>query len=868
MIHFLAWYLTLIILGALTFPLVYRLFPKFADRGYSFTRAAGMLIWGYAFWMLTSLGIAQNNIGGLMLGLAVLIALSLWASQRGEGLRDPLAWLKDNLKLVFTVEILFLLSFALIALLRAANPEALGTEKPMELAFINAILRSPTFPPRDPWLSGYAISYYHFGFIMTAMLAKLTATAGSLAFNLMTALIFALSAIGAYGILYNLQSTDFRLQTLDSRHQTLDSRLQTLDFRHQTLDSRLQTLDFRHQTLDSRHQTLDDSPRHSRFNFHYSALLAPLFLLLISNFEGFLAIIHQYKFFWPSGSSKFNFWIWLDMKELSQDPATLTPIPERFWWWWRASRVIQDYDLLGNFRETIDEFPFFSFLLGDLHPHVLSMPFALLAIAVALNIFLGGWRGETKILTFRFHLKPLGLFSVALILGGLAFLNTWDILIAAALIASAYLFSRIHEDGWSWSRLEDFLYFGLLTGIAAILLYLPFYLGFASQAGGILPNLINPTRGAHLWVMFGTLLLPIFFWMIYLWRSEKTPVNWRSGFALALGLPLFLWLFSWLIAWGISRVNPGLAMPFLDSQNLSSLGELFSAATPRRLETIAGALTLLFVTGGSLSLLWNPHLSSSARGRGTDSPLVSRGELKRGGTSFTLLLILLGSLLVLAPEYFYLRDQFGTRMNTIFKFYYQAWLLWSLAAAYGAASLLQKLRGGWDRVHRTGLALLLIAGLIYPVFGVISKTDSFSSPADWTLDGAAHITRSNPDEAAAIVWLQSAPDGIVLEAVGGSYTGYARISTNSGLPTLLGWPGHEAQWRGGYAEMGSRQKDIEMIYTTSDWDTTKAFLDHYQVRYVVVGLLEKSTYHVDETKFQHFLEPVFSQGATTIYLVP
>jgi len=803
MIHFLTWYLTLTILGALIFPLVYRLFPAFADRGYSLSRAAGMLIWGYAFWMLTSLGIAQNNIGGLTLGLAILIALSLWASQKGEGLRSVFEWLKVNLKLVFTIEILFILSFALIALLRAANPEALGTEKPMELAFINAILRSPTFPPRDPWLSGYAISYYHFGFIMTAMLAKLTATAGSVAFNLMTALVFALSAIGAYGILYNLLGkTEVRKR-------------------------------------------------------HY-AFLAPLFLLLVSNFEGFLAIIHQTKLFWPSDSAKFNFWVWLDMKELSQNPATLTPIPERFWWWWRASRVIQDYDLLGNFRETIDEFPFFSFLLGDLHPHVLSMPFTLLAVAIALNIFLGGWRGETKVFNFRFHLKPLGLFGVALVLGGLAFLNTWDILIAAALIASAYLLSRAHEDGWSWSRLEDFLYFGILTGLAAILLYLPFYLGFASQAGGILPNLINPTRGAHLWVMFGTLLLPIFFWMIYLWRSEKYPANWKFGFALALGLPLFLWLFSWLIAWVIFRVNPGLAMPFLDSQNLSSLGELFSAATPRRLEYIVGALTLFFIMGGSLSLLLNDNKTEEATQAEKRAP---------SSVSFILLLTLLGSLLVLAPEYFYLRDQFGTRMNTIFKFYYQAWLLWSLAAAYGAASLLQKLRGGWDWAHRIGLALLLIAGLVYPVFGIISKTSGLS-PADWTLDGAAHILRSNPDEAVAIDWLQNAPDGVILEAVGGSYTGYARFSTNSGLPTVLGWPGHESQWRGGYAEMGSRQKDIELIYTTSDWNTTKALLDQYQVRYVVIGLLEKSTYHVDETKFQHFLKPIFSLGEITIYLVP
>ena len=209
MLNFLTWYLTLTLLGALTFPLVYRLFPNFSDRGYSLSRTAGMLIWGYAFWMLASLGIAQNNVGGILLGLAILAGLSLWSlSKTEQGLRAPLGWLKENLRLVFTVELLFFLSFAAIALLRAANPEALGTEKPMELAFINAILRSPTFPPRDPWLSGYAISYYHFGYIMTAMIAKLTATAGSIAFNLMTALVFALGAIGAYGILYNLLSKE------------------------------------------------------------------------------------------------------------------------------------------------------------------------------------------------------------------------------------------------------------------------------------------------------------------------------------------------------------------------------------------------------------------------------------------------------------------------------------------------------------------------------------------------------------------------------------------------------------------------------------------------------------------------------------
>ncbi len=108
--------------------------------------------------------------------------------------------------MIVIVEVLFFLAFAAWAFVRASNPniEVSGGEKTMELAFINAILRSPTFPPHDPWLSGYAISYYYFGYVMTAMLAKATGTLGSVAHNLMSALIFALSFIGAYGILYNL----------------------------------------------------------------------------------------------------------------------------------------------------------------------------------------------------------------------------------------------------------------------------------------------------------------------------------------------------------------------------------------------------------------------------------------------------------------------------------------------------------------------------------------------------------------------------------------------------------------------------------------------------------------------------------------
>ncbi len=86
------------------------------------------------------------------------------------------------------------------------------------------------------------------------------------------------------------------------------------------------------------------------------------------------------------------------------------------------------------------------------------------------------------------------------------------------------------------------------VGLLAILLYLPFYAGFSSQAGGIIPNLEFSTRGAQLWVMFGPLLLPIFAYLIYLWRVEKRPANGKAGLGLALGLAFLLWAFSWLLA--------------------------------------------------------------------------------------------------------------------------------------------------------------------------------------------------------------------------------------------------------------------------------------------------------------------------------
>src|SRR6185503_1631045 len=237
MTSFLTWYILITLLGWITFPLAYRLLPALKDRGYTLSRALGLLIWGYVFWLFGSLGIAQNDMGGLLLGLVILGGLSAWRIVNRKS--EVIHWLDENRRLILTAELLFLFAFAFMAFVRSANPEIVGTEKPMELMMIHGILNSPVFPPRDLWLSGYSISYYYFGYVMTSMLAMFTGTPATMAFNLMIALIFALCALGAYGILYNLLRT---AQSSEVEDQTSQPR-----------------------------------------SFFLFPLLAPLFLLLVSN---------------------------------------------------------------------------------------------------------------------------------------------------------------------------------------------------------------------------------------------------------------------------------------------------------------------------------------------------------------------------------------------------------------------------------------------------------------------------------------------------------------------------------------------------------------------------------------------------------
>ncbi len=821
MIAFLTWYLSILVVGWLAFPAAHRLLPFLPERGYTLSKALGLLVWGFGYWLLASFHVIQNDGGGIVLSLALLGAGC--AAFGWKRFREIFEWIKANRRVVITSEVVFLAAFGLWAVVRAAAPEAAGTEKPMELAFINAILHSPQFPPHDPWLAGYSISYYYFGYVMVAMLSLLNGLPGEVGFNLGVASWFGLIAVSAYGLLYSL-----------------------LELRPGS-----------------------GKPRRAAG----LAVLAPVFILLVSNFNGILEVMHASGMFWeqPQGSGQVQsgFWRWLDIQELNRPPAqpyTLVPNRAGGIWWWRSSRVLTDYDMNGAPREVIDEFPAFSFVLGDLHPHVLSMPFALLAVGLALNLYLRTRnRPGEKVSASAWPAR--GDFWLAVIaLGGLAFLNTWDFPIYVGLYCAAFLYARIQASGWAWARFTEVLSLGVLLGVAGILAYMPFYTGFASQAGGILPSLAFFTRGVHFWVMFGTLLIPALFWLLHEMQAEK---NWRKlagGLGWAGVIVFGAWLLSYLLG-ALMYASQGTAQVIQNIQGGAEAQMALLGSLAKRLAQPGMWLSMLAILGLVLALI-RSDLRIGKKG-GEDSPVEEPGEdgLRNPARGFLFLLALAGCALVIFPEFFYLRDQFGWRMNTIFKFYFQAWILWGLLAAYASAWLWQDYRPRLAFVPRAVWLGVFACGLVYVTFGVLTRTQNFR-PAAWSLDGAGYIAAYAPDDYKAMIWLRSAAPGTVAEAVGGSYSDYARVATVSGQPNLIGWPGHESQWRGGMAEAGSREQDVELLYTVPDWEAAREIIDRYNIRYVFVGSLEMGKYRVQEEKFQRNMTVVFESGSTRVYEAP
>lgn len=816
MLETLSWWLIIELIGIAVLPMAYHFFRNLPDRGYAFAKPLGLLLIAYSCWLLTSFGFLSNTRGAV-LGVAVFVAVFCWVllpnllvSQ--SPISDLFSWLSKNLSYIITVELVFTIAFFTWTIFRAYTPEITATEKPMEFAFLNGILQSDRFPPHDPWLAGYAISYYYFGYVIIAMLTLLSGVAPSIAFNLAIALLFALSAMGAFGLVYNL----IRIS----------------------------------------------QPRISESLNLFFPLFPSIFLVLIGNLEGFFEALHT------RGLGTEGFWKWLDVKQLAEAPLSGSFVPTDNWWWWRASRVIHDV-VQGQTQEVIDEFPQFSFLLGDMHPHVLALPFALLALAAALNILNSKFTIQTsldekKSWSLGFGIWNLELLFLPLILGGLFFLNTWDILPHAFILTAAFGIARYRtETKWTPRVTSDLIFFIIGLGSLSVLLYFPFYLGFQSQAGGILPVLFVKTPLHQYLIMFG---LFVFILVAFLAKrfAEEGSLSLRDWIeraapftAIFVGFPILVALIGLMLFTFVPAVRDaaGSVLGNADNPLAAVIAAFFSplAATPWLFILLVVVLTVVLV-------LLRTFISS---GTNFDSSAV-----------FVLVLMLTGFLLTYGVEFVFLRDTFNTRMNTVFKFYFQTWTLFSIAAGYGVYYLSSKLgvvaRGAWFVV----LTLLLAASFVYPALAIPNRADSFNKAP--TLDGLDWVRTSNPGDYAAIEWLrENAPRGsTIVEAVGGEYSYGNRISMATGLSTPLGWFGHELQWRGNTklfkddAAGIDRAADIQRIYQSLDPQETLTLLDKYAIKFVVVGGTEKSQYGLtasQQNKFNRILKLVFENGDVRIY---
>jgi uncharacterized membrane protein len=870
------WLLVVLALGWLGAPLARRLLPGLPDGAVCLARPLAILLAGYAAWLTAALRLLPFPAAIWFVGvplLALLAGLSLVLGRRDALAAAPSRssagrawgfWLAH--------ELVFVAAFAGFAWLRGYTPDIVATEKPMELMLLNSALHAGAMPPSDGWLAGYSVNYYYLGYVLAAVLTHLSNAPVGYAFNLMLTTIVALCAATAFGLAAGLWALH-----RDEARPRLDPAAGGV------------------------------------------GLLAAYLLVAAGNLVAS--------------------WSWLG------DPAGTVAAS----WWggigWRSSRILVDQLPGGRSWEAITEFPWFSFILGDLHPHVLALPFGLLALGVALD----WWRwSPAPDLLKRDRLAVARLATGALATGALYAINSWDfplylLLTGLALTRPAWWAWWMREQGSGGageqgghphpdplpqggrgdrseggSGDEPWPAGAASAGDAPAPAPSP---ARRERAGGEGGSPAPPPPGRADSAQGET--TP--------WAGDEggspAPLSPRAaalaaaallGLSVLLLLPFYLSFTSFA---GNSNIR--LAPPLDRLPLLSSLARTVGIVTwPRTdlgeflliwgcLATAAAAwLALLARRGLGLA----PNLVGLALvGLGLAGVLLGSAPLALGGglvllallvwrfgrvsaaESFACLLIAVGFGLPVVAEFVFLQDVFANRMNTIFKAYFQAWALLSLAGALGAGATVAALAGlrrpgtgGRERALTLAggglLAGTLLLTLGYPLIATPARAEGFARRPG--LDGLGYVA-NHPDEQAALAWLAAnvPPGTVVAEDPGHSYgehygLPHGRAATITGTLAPVVWPGHEMQWRANQpqalAEVNARVRDIQELYGTTDPAVAQRILARYGIAYVYVGLWERAAENRQRArqpvyspaalaKFDQFMEVAFRQGQVTIY---
>lgn len=713
------WWFIWLLIGIVFLPLTARVFSSFFDKGYIFSKILGILILSYVIWFLSSLKLIPFSTTSIFVLWLVFVAISsiTYLSQRKKEVSSPLP-----IRIFIFEEILFLLGLIFWSFIRAHEPSIHGLEKYMDFGFINSILRTEYFPPKDLWMTPLSINYYYFGHLIVAVITKIAGIDSIITYNLFLATLFGLTLSASFSIGANLY------------HLFLSST--------KAVSSKLLAV---------------------------SGLLSAFLVTLGGNLHTIYAFFQTYV-----GDRPVPFW---------QLPLMLNPSG---YWYPNATRFIPF---------TIHEFPLYSFVVADLHGHVLNIPFVLLTIALLIKMFFtpNPKAMRASPLQYTDYILLCLLIAISLmanVLDGPIYL----LVIFFVLLAKKWS----QENKLSFPLILNTLYLLLIIAIMAIIFSLPFWLSFKPFASGI-----------------GVLCAPTFLTNIgkigpFLFEADRCA---RSP----LWMLAILWGFFYFIIFGF----------LFYTLKISKACDL--------------TIFKKFIENYKLKIVNSTDI-------------------------FVLTLALASTFLILIPEFFYAKDIYPAhyRANTVFKFGYQAFIILGLISGYMITRLISKFFFPYYLI----LIPLFLLVATYPYFAINSYYGNLKTYQG--LNGINYLSPLYPSDYKAILWLRSTLKGqpVILEAQGDSYTDFARVSSNTGLPTVIGWPVHEWLWRGSYDEAGKRAADVQTLYETPDLNLAKQLIEKYNIEYVFIGTLERQKYtKLSEEKFITLGKLVFEDGITRIYQI-
>jgi YYY domain-containing protein len=526
---------------------------------------------------------------------------------------------------------------------------------------------------------------------------------------------------------------------------------------------------------------------HARASTWIAGAVAVASLLLLAPLEGLFELLAAHGALTP------ELWQRLGVAGFPGPEFIENGAPTQFWWWWRATRVLPDM---------ITEFPAFSVILGDLHAHLLALPLGVVAVAAVLPSF----EGRRALNWNSWRREPGALLLVAALYAGLVMTNSWDALIYGALWAAAVA-AVFHGAGWPLHAAVLMTARYLFAPVAlALLIAWPF-----------LSSLQSVPLGVGVWAARGS-----------------DPVR----FAL-VWMPLVLPLLA-----GALLLRPGANRNVVIAANAAGCFAVLTWAGALLLRGDVTGLTLRGAGWVTLALL----VFLLALGGAAAAAAVRARDTARAAW---LGLASAAVAIVLVTELVFLEDAFGTRMNTVFKFWYAVWLMLAVAGAAaigmaydrrGAVAMGLRRPGALAAGAACALMLLVYGGaLLYAPAATMARSREGQQRA---IDALAYLDRTDRGAAGAVRWARDrlGPEDVLLEASGRDYGSGNVVSAASGIPTLLGWAGHEVQWRGSIPALGERSLAISRIYNEGASDEALALARKHGVTYVYIGREEREQF--------------------------